>query len=1171
MCRRTKATVPYRTVNPPKKCTQDFCCSLSLLCSYKKMASSRWKRFAFFDRNNVTLPSFIIDDLSTSNTTTTISNNGRTTQNDVYMTMEPTVIVEDDSNTNENNVASRGGSSIGEEEKYMENHRNDNLLTFGSSNHEKEEVNNVNFCMYLSSIHSHKIHVVMNSGTYRGWYNPFPPETFDNSTTNTDNASNMNNNDNNNNPTARVAGIASCLQTDDNICLAVITDTQYSVGVTMTINPHSSLQQPQQQQQQQQQQGEQEISSRNNNNNIYRPSASWDFNKFGKPKTVDIIPNLVSVGTDKGHVLLYSFSLSSSNKVLQLYMHIPPSSLLLSFDPQNNNTHHQQQHSSEEDVAYFPVTSLKLSTSSSSSTTATSQDLSRVSKKSSSQEVFLFCTFGGLIPNKNKKNKKNHGIVCLLLQDGKIQKLEVLDHRPVTDGNITSSTESLFLVARSDGLYTYSSTDRISLNPMDGSNKILICALSKSTNNKTNTTSAAFVDDPLNSSSLNMMNNSTNIGGNYYALVATTDPKSKRDAVDIYDATNKLVAFHVLLSPGHLALRACSICLQLSKEQRTCAVVWTSGGSLVLLTEKSTSEKVALLKQKNLYSAAIAVMAHQPAMYRSEIATLYQQHAQHLYRKGEYAAAMDQYIYTIGTLEPSHVIFRYLDAPKLPLLVKYLQHILDKNPPEDESRTKVQELLRTCYLKLNHVQAAEQLSNNSSSSISSNNLVVVPDPNHPSDVLMTICTLEATEAAEALIQHGALLARALPRETAGLVVSLADGTYSPQTLTDIANNDKKKNNQFQLPVLSEDDSHHHDSSIEKKKMKYPLDLFTNSFLENPKLLRLILSNLYKKKCVLSPSLKRTLLELTLEEWNMAYRNGDASSTIELCRKREALDLLNNDNGDIGNDEALLICELANFQDGLILLYERLPTLSPQLILEHYAQDGSYRARRNMLAMCRSDPELLPEVLGYFVNMSASVLLKSNANGDAMSIIDDYSDASEYTTEAGEIHDDIREALNMARAQGVIPPVRIAKILAGEGVGEFSSSVEGSVSTEGGGVPLSVGLEYIGSMLDDSSKEISRLKNDVAEYNQMCISMQAEIDALTRVGGTEDDEPKSASSSIRVQGLSISELYDKMLNAPTTTSDEGEVRNESEEFWREMEQSEDRFETVARFFGKDIIP
>lgn len=32
-----------------------------------------------------------------------------------------------------------------------------------------------------------------------------------------------------------------------------------------------------------------------------------------------------------------------------------------------------------------------------------------------------------------------------------------------------------------------------------------------------------------------------------------------RDAVDIYDATNKLVAFHVLLSPGHRALEVAGI------------------------------------------------------------------------------------------------------------------------------------------------------------------------------------------------------------------------------------------------------------------------------------------------------------------------------------------------------------------------------------------------------------------------------------------------------------------------------------------------------------------------------------------------------------------------------------------------------------------------------------
>jgi hypothetical protein len=160
-------------------------------------------------------------------------------------------------------------------------------------------------------------------------------------------------------------------------------------------------------------------------------------------------------------------------------------------------------------------------------------------------------------------------------------------------------------------------------------------------------------------------------------LVASTDVKSRRDAVDIYDATNKLVVFHLLLSPGHKAVRAAGVTTSPTRSAdgtlrsgRSSAVVFTSGGSLITLTEKSTAEKVHLLVQKNLYSAAIFVAYADPSYETTEITSLYRRHAEYLYRKGDYSGAIDQYIHTIGSLEPSHVIFRYLDAPKIPLLVK---------------------------------------------------------------------------------------------------------------------------------------------------------------------------------------------------------------------------------------------------------------------------------------------------------------------------------------------------------------------------------------------------------------------------------------------------------------------------------------------------------------------
>ena len=109
--------------------------------------------------------------------------------------------------------------------------------------------------------------------------------------------------------------------------------------------------------------------------------------------------------------------------------------------------------------------------------------------------------------------------------------------------------------------------------------------------------------------------------------------------------------------------------------------------------------------QKNLFGAAISMAYADKSVPPSEITMLYRKHAEHLYRKGDYASAMDQYIYTIGSLESSHVILRYLDAPKIPVLVKYLEELRTRKL----ATTVHNELLRTCYLKLNDSDAAEKI------------------------------------------------------------------------------------------------------------------------------------------------------------------------------------------------------------------------------------------------------------------------------------------------------------------------------------------------------------------------------------------------------------------------------------------------------------------------------
>lgn len=89
---------------------------------------------------------------------------------------------------------------------------------------------------------------------------------------------------------------------------------------------------------------------------------------------------------------------------------------------------------------------------------------------------------------------------------------------------------------------------------------------------------------------------------------------------------------------------------------------------------------------------------------------------------------------------------------------------------------------------------------------------------------------------------------------------------------------------------------------------------------------------------------------------------------------------------IGDYDALVIVQLAGFEEGELLLYERLQ-MTPML-LERYAKDGSEKSRRQMLAICQTDPEVLADVLGHFVEL-ASEKLNTNAVCFPRSLLWDY--------------------------------------------------------------------------------------------------------------------------------------------------------------------------------------
>jgi hypothetical protein len=102
----------------------------------------------------------------------------------------------------------------------------------------------------------------------------------------------------------------------------------------------------------------------------------------------------------------------------------------------------------------------------------------------------------------------------------------------------------------------------------------------------------------------------------------------------------------------------------------------TSSGSLGLsvyqLTEKDTGSKVDTLCALQLYDVAAAVAAH--SNYGGDgLKDIYRKHGDHLYGKGDWEGAVGQYVRTLGHLEPSYVIRRFLDAQRIPHLATYLE------------------------------------------------------------------------------------------------------------------------------------------------------------------------------------------------------------------------------------------------------------------------------------------------------------------------------------------------------------------------------------------------------------------------------------------------------------------------------------------------------------------
>ncbi|RKO86818.1 hypothetical protein BDK51DRAFT_22887 [Blyttiomyces helicus] len=189
----------------------------------------------------------------------------------------------------------------------------------------------------------------------------------------------------------------------------------------------------------------------------------------------------------------------------------------------------------------------------------------------------------------------------------------------------------------------------------------------------------------------------------------------------LYDLKNKFIAYTGSFRSG---ARAQGIRCVLGEWGELFVV--TEDRKMYRLEEKDLDTKLDILFKKNMYALAINLVTSTtftsepaegtdpsspltrtappglaPAAPTSEydygtVVEIHKRYGDWLYSKSDYDAAMTQYQHTIGQLEPSYVIRKFLDAQRIHNLTSYLHSLHERGLANSDHTT----LLLNCYTKL---------------------------------------------------------------------------------------------------------------------------------------------------------------------------------------------------------------------------------------------------------------------------------------------------------------------------------------------------------------------------------------------------------------------------------------------------------------------------------------
>ncbi|TIC15360.1 hypothetical protein E3Q14_00419 [Wallemia mellicola] len=468
----------------------------------------------------------------------------------------------------------------------------------------------------------------------------------------------------------------------------------------------------------------------------------------------------------------------------------------------------------------------------------------------------------------------------------------------------------------------------------------------------------------------------------YIVLCMPSKSKPSVNSVTIIDLKFKYIAYK-----GDIAENVCEVLISGNKLHVLC-----DDGKVYTLHEKSVFSKLELLYKSNYYLLAFDIVADSKLEKYIEM-DVHKRYADYLYQKNDYDLATQEYCKTIGYVEPSSIIRKFLDHQRIHDLVKYLQEVHYKGNANPDYTT----LLLNCLIKIKDIDCLDSFitqSNNDNQvqfdlqtavrvlrqagyinhalQLSTTYLrhddvlkIQIEDRKDWDAALKYLSKLSPDNVENYLHHYGRLLLEYNCQVTTHLLIELCSGSYRPKNadsdVTDQLSLRKSKFNSIAANTINyigfnASNSSRNSSTEEDDVYKPPSPLkYFSQFINYPNQLIIFIESIMKLRFGIeftsdniiikevqsiydeqnfnnvSASLN-TILELYVQE-------AGASESPEIQRELHSKALMLIDNYEripIDLNHALMICTIESFDEGKVKLWKFLEAYE-EIIYHHMAQ------------------------------------------------------------------------------------------------------------------------------------------------------------------------------------------------------------------------------------------